>query len=173
MGNNASNYTIITVTPTMNTGVAYAAADVLFNPVEIPNAVRGGAGCSLFRSVSIFNQDDTVLDIDLIFMSVSKDLGTINDVVGSGSKWSNALAEAALICGVVRCDASDGNTDLINNQLWTMSGATGNAANHHLPLMLQANVGSTSVFVAGVLRDGTPTFTAADDIDLILHIQYK
>ena len=166
---------IIEVTPTLTIGspTAFAAADVLFNSVEIPNAVSSRGGVSRLVAITCYDQADQGVDFDLIFSKNSATFGTINDVVGSGSKWSNALAEAALICGVVRCDASDGNTDLINNQLWTMSGATGNAANHHLPLMLQANAGSTSVFVAGVLRDGTPTFTAADDIDLILHIQYK
>jgi hypothetical protein len=38
--------------------------------------------------------------------------------------------------------------------------------------MLQAASNSTSVYVAGIITDGTPTF-AADDLDLVFHIQKR
>ena len=39
------------------------------------------------------------------------------------------------------------------------------------PMLIQAASDSTSVYVSGIITDGTPTFAAADDIDIILHIE--
>lgn len=161
-------YSIVRVTPTLNNGVAYAAGDVLFNPVEIPNAVRGDGGCSKLIGITIIDQDDnTHMDIDLVFMSVSKDLGTINDVVDI----TDANVEAARILGVVKIDSSDNEVDLVASKVYTMSSATGNAAAHPLPMILEAADGSTSVYVAAITQV-TPNFDAADDLDIVLHLEH-
>ena len=39
------------------------------------------------------------------------------------------------------------------------------------PIFLQADSDSTSVYVSGIISSGTPTFAAADDIDIVLHIE--
>ena len=41
-----------------------------------------------------------------------------------------------------------------------------------LPFLLQAESASTSVYVQGIIGDGTPTYTNTDSIQLILHIAY-
>ena len=78
MGNNYSNYSIIRVTPTLDTD-QYAQGDVLFTATEIPLAVRGDAGCSKIICGWSLNQgvgsDD---DIDLYFTEANTALGTIN-----------------------------------------------------------------------------------------------
>ena len=169
MGNNLSNYDIIRVTPTVDSGTAYSAGDVLFNPTEIPNAVMGNGGCSKLIGVTIIDQDDnTHMDIDLIFMTVSKNLGTLNDVVDI----TDANLELARILGVVKIDSSDNEVDLAGSKVYTFSSASGNAAAHPLPMILEAADDSTSVYVAAISQV-TPNFAAADDLDLVFHIQKR
>ena len=171
MGNSVSPFNIIRVAPTLSTD-AYADNDVFFAATEIPAAVRGDGGCSLLHAITIINEDDVAHDNDLVFMEVQKNLGTINSAVGSGSLWTNALAKAAGVCGIVKVDWSANTTDLVNNLVYTTSyGNQAAAAPSSLPMMLQATTGSTSVYVAGVSRGGTPT-TAADDYEYAFHIQY-
>ena len=170
MGNTTSPFNIIRVSPTLSTD-AYADNDVFFAATAIPAAVRGDGGCSLLHAVTILNEDDVAHDHDLVFMEVQKNLGTINSAVGSGSLWTNALAKAAGICGILTIDWSDTGVDLVNNQVFTSTAVTGGGAGGGLPMMLQATSGSTSVYFAGVSRGGTPT-TAADDYEYAFHIQY-
>ena len=172
MGNNASNYKVIRVTPTLSTD-AYSNDDVFFAATEIPNAVLGGQGCSMLKAITILNEDDVAHDHDLVFMEVQKNLGTINDAVGSGSLWTNALAKAAGVLGVVSIDWSTNSVDMVNNLIYHQSfGNHAAAETSGLPLMLQATGGSTSVYVAGISRGGTPT-TAADDYEYAFHIQLR
>tara|TARA_R100001594_G_scaffold126983_1_gene164488 strand:+ start:5219 stop:5731 length:513 start_codon:yes stop_codon:yes gene_type:complete len=170
MGNTASNYSIIRVTPTLSTD-AYGVDDVLFTGLEIPGAVKGDGGCSMLLSAYLLDQSDTAdIDIDFYFTEESTALGTIN----ATADVSDADMEAIGFCGSIRCDAdhatSGNNIDGVRlHQLVLYDGASvGN-----LPLtLLQAKSGSTSVYCHAIVTGGTPTY-AADDLDLILHIQYK
>ena len=169
MANNLSKYAVIRVTPTLDTS-AYANDDVFFNSTEIPSAVVGNGGSSKLIGVTILNEDDVAHDIDIIFMQKSTDLGTINEAVGSNSKWTNALAKAAGVLGVVKVDWSAGTSDFVNNQVFTSSSANISGKSSTIPILLQAESNSTSVFMAAVSRGGTPT-VAADDYEIILHIE--
>tara|TARA_R110000824_G_scaffold126240_5_gene285709 strand:- start:207 stop:719 length:513 start_codon:yes stop_codon:yes gene_type:complete len=169
MGNTVSPFTIIRVSPTLDTS-AYADNDVFFNATEIPDAVRGAGGCSKLLGITILNEDDAEHDHDLVFMEVQKNLGTINSAVGSGSLWTNALAKAAGVLGVVGIDWSDGSVDLVNNLVYSTQFGQGHFDEPSC-IHLQATSGSTSVYFAGVSRAGTPT-TAADDYEYAFHIQY-
>jgi hypothetical protein len=163
-----SSKRIIRVTPTLDTS-QYADGDVFFNPTEIPRAVIEKGGCSKLVGLTILNEDDADHDIDLIFMQVSKDLGTINDAVGSNSKWTNVLAKQAKVLGIIKVDMSDSVTDLINNQVYTYNNF-GTGTGGITPILLQAESDSTSVYVAAVSRNGSPT-CAADDYEFIFHIE--
>ena len=171
MANPLSPYKVIRVTPTLDTS-AYGTDEVLFNATEIPNAVYGNGGCSRLVGVSWLNEDDVASDIYLVFMQVQSNLGTINAAVGSGSLWTNALAKAAKPLGHIKIDNSDNTVDLVNNLLYT-SGATGGPvdASIGLPMHLQAEADSTSVYVAGITVNGEPT-CAADDYEFIFYIEY-
>ena len=171
MGNTASNYTIIRVTPTLSTA-QYQDGDVLFVATEIPNAVKGNGGCSKLVAAYILDQSDIAdSDIQLIFSEGNTALGSINET----ANISDANLEALNICGYARCTSAQAQTDAdIDNarihQILPGSGAGENVS----PLMfLQAASDSTSVYVQGILASGTTPTYAADDIDLILHIQYK
>ena len=109
-------------------------------------------------------------DIDIIFMQKSTDLGTINEAVGSNSKWTNALAKQAGVLGVVRVDWSTATSDFVNNLIFTTSNGNLSGKSDYLPIMLQAEDDSNSVYMAAVSRGGTPT-VAADDYEIILHIE--
>ena len=163
---------VIRVSPTLDTS-AYADNDVFFNATEIPKAVRTKGGVSKLISINILNEDDAAHDFDLIFMQVSTNLGTINDAVGSGSLWTNALAKAAKPLGFFLVDWSDSSTDLVNNLIHTNAQGFGYTAEHvaQLPILLQAESDSTSVYVAAVSRGGTPT-TAADDYEFAFSVEY-
>ena len=173
MANSYSKFEVIRVSPTLDTSAISADNVVFFNSTAIPNAVLGKGGCSKLVGLSILNEDDVAHDFDIIFMQTSQDLGTINDVVGSNSKWTNALAKSAGVLGIIRVDWSDNNTDLINNLVFTAR--TGDAAGNGegLPMLLQAAAGSTSVYFAAVSRDGNTQSitTAADDYEFIFHIE--
>ena len=169
MANNLSKYAVITVTPTLDTS-AYADDDVFFNSTEIPNAVIGNGGASKLIGITILNCDDVAHDIDIVFMQNSTNLGTINDAVGSGSAWTNILAKAAGVLGVVKVDWSLSSIDFVNNLVFTTANANPSAKSEGLPILLQAESDSDSVYMAAVSRGGTPT-TAATDYQIMLHIE--
>ena len=160
-------YKIIRVTPTVDAGTAYGAGEVLFNPTEIPNAVREDGGCSKLIGITIIDQDDNAnMDIDLIFMTVSKNLGTLN----AAPNITDPNVELARILGIVKIDSSDNEVDLVASKVYSFASASGNAAGHTLPMILEAADDSTSVYVAAITQV-TPDFAAADDLDIVLHLE--
>ena len=156
---------IVRVTPTLSTD-AYAGGDVLFNSVAIPNAVSNRGGVSKLTGMFILNQNVTVIDATFLFSENSLTLGTIN----ATANISDADIEAGNIIGKVNLDGDQSGTAHLDNA--KLYNAAYNAAvEHSVPQLLQAAAGSTSVYVAGIITSGTPTL-AADDIDLIFHIEY-
>ena len=167
MSNSISKYSVIRVTPTLDTS-AYGDNDVLFNATEIPNAVLGNGGCSKLISVSIVSQNTTMVDMDIVFMQVTKNLGTINAAVDI----SHSNLEAAKMLGYVSLDGSNSGISLVNSILYTTAaGAEGTTQlDRSFPILLQAESNSTSIYFSAILRDQTPTY-AADDLDFVFHIE--
>ena len=58
----------------------------------------------------------------------------------------------------------------MNNLIYASSSSDVSGKSATLPIILQAEDDSNSVFMAAVSRGGTPT-TAADDYEIILHIE--
>lgn len=143
-GSNAAG-AVATLTPVLDTD-AYAANDVLFVPIEVENVFAVAGGCRALHSIVVLDGDDQGVDIDLVFMNADGELGTINSAV------SISDADAAKILGAVSLVAEDDAIDLVNSRLYTKT-AVG--------LVLEAAAGSTSLWVAGIVRSGTPTFTAS------------
>ena len=167
MSNSISKYSVIRVTPTLDTS-AYGDNEVLFNATEIPNAVLGNGGCSKLISVSIVSQNTTMVDMDIVFMQVTKNLGTINAAVDI----SDANLEAAKMLGYVSLDGSNSGISLVNSILYTTAaGAEGTTQlDRSFPILLQAESNSTSIYFSAILRDQPPTY-AADDLDFVFHIE--
>ena len=158
-------YEVIRVTPTLSTD-AYSTGDVLFNSVEIPNAVREDGGCSKLINMFVVNQNMDVIDVNFFFSENSMTLGTIN----ATANIADGDVEAGKILGTMKLDGDQTQTGGIDNAHVSMVMDAGGAGESGNPLLLQAAAGSTSVYVAGIITTGTPTL-AADDIDLILHLE--
>ena len=161
-------YEIIRVVPTLSTD-AYADDDVIFTGLEIPNAVREDGGCSQLKHMFVVDRADQG-DIDLEFHFTEKNtaFGTQN----ATADISAANIKAIGYCGYALMDganASSGN-NVDNATIHKVLSASG-AQEPHSPLtLLQAESGSTSVYVHCVTRSGTPTY-AADSLDLVFHIE--
>lgn len=169
MANNYSDYTIIRVTPTLDNGNAYATGDVAFTATEIPNAVRGNGGCSKIINCYAIDKDRDTYDLTVFFTENNTALGTINATANiSDADFSSIGFNGGY---TFQSDqAQTGQIDqlrILKSQSYSLSGESVE------PVLIQAAPGSTSVYVQGIFTDGTPTFAAADNIDIVLHIQYK
>ena len=165
----ANRRKIIRVIPTLDTS-EYTANDVLFNSTEIPNAVAHNGGCSKLVSVFVNNHKDSSCNFDIVFTEKQVNLGTRNDAVGSGSLWSETLSKGAGVCGFLETESGDNDIDLINSQLVKAHQDTDHTIGFY-PLLLQADIGSTSVYFSAIDRTGGITF-GADDLEFIFHIEY-
>ena len=157
---------IVRVTPELST-LQYGDNEVLFDATEIPNAVIRPGGCSKLIAISIVSQQTDQLDLDIVFMQVQKNLGTRNAAIDI----SDDNLEAAKVIGAVRVDGSDVAVGLSANIILTFADTHGDNMKSQLPLLLQAETNTTSVYFSAILRDTTPTY-AADDLDFIFHIEY-
>lgn len=124
---------------------AYAANDVLAVATRIDAAFNQAGGTRLLQSVVVIDEDNQGQAIDLLFFSRSVAVGTINAVVTISD------ADARAFLGHVSIVAAD-YVALANSKVATKS--TGG-------ISLRADDGSTSLWVAAVLRSGTPTYTAS------------
>tara|TARA_Y100001951_G_C11255767_1_gene249296 strand:+ start:367 stop:891 length:525 start_codon:yes stop_codon:yes gene_type:complete len=167
-----TNKQVIRVTPTLDTS-AYAIGDVFFVATEIKQAVNEKGGCCKLTNMFILDQSD-IADTDLMFIFTQGNtaLGTIN----ATANISDADMEAIGFNSMCFLDASEGATGAqIDNMRIHEAVRSITAADNRYPmgdgLLLQAAADSTSVYVQAVLvSDTTPTY-AADDIDLILHLE--
>ena len=160
---------VITVTPTIVPGspTAFGAADVFFAPTEIPGAVGFNGGCSKLIGIGMIDQADQGLDLTFLFMQVSTALGTVNDVVDI----TDSNLEAAKIQGIVTVDFSAVDVDLVASKVAYFAGGSDTAGINQLPMLLQAASGTTSLYVSAIIN-GSATMAAADDLDLLFHIEY-
>tara|TARA_X000001382_G_scaffold130917_2_gene127841 strand:+ start:7422 stop:7940 length:519 start_codon:yes stop_codon:yes gene_type:complete len=167
-GVSRSSKRIIRVTPTLDTS-AYAAGDVAFIATEIPRAVLEKGGCSKLVNAYIMDQDRDTYDLDLIFTEKNTAIGTLNATANIG----DASMEAIGLCGFCRFKsdvAFMGGIDQVSLIRWSETVADSERTSAG-PIFLQADSDSTSVYVSGIISSGTPTFAAADDIDIVLHIE--
>lgn len=136
---------VLDITPVLDAN-AYADNDVLFVPIVVPGAFREAGSTRVLQSVVVLDGDDQAIDMDLVFLNATATLGTINSAV------SISDADAAKIIGYVRLTAADDANDLINSYVYAKSG---------IGQVLKAASGQTDLYVAGIVRSGTPTFTAS------------
>tara|TARA_Y100000310_G_scaffold281071_1_gene301263 strand:- start:1422 stop:1934 length:513 start_codon:yes stop_codon:yes gene_type:complete len=152
---NKMDVELITVTPTIETS-SIDANDVLFNPIEITNAVADFGGRSLLHSICLIDQTNTDVDagvaIDLIFTQDDTALGSLDGAVDCADTVLDGILGIVSITSYV---------DMINGQI---------ATKNNIGLVLAgASSTSTSVYVGGVIREAG-TARAADAIDLRLGI---
>ena len=133
---------VITVTPTCDAS-GTNINDVLFDYVEIPNAVAVAGGSAIIHSINLLDEDDQGGLIDLVFQSDNTALGTIDAAV------SITDANARDIQGSVSM------TNYFDGIAWQMS------TKNNIGLTVKAASDSTSLYVAGVVRTDSLTYTAS------------
>jgi len=135
-----SQLNVYDVTPVLETSIL-ADNDVFFVPIEVPQVFEKGLP-RILQSVSVLDGNDQATEFDLIFSNASITLGTLN----SGVTVSDA--DAAKIIGTVSMLTTDA-VDLINSTWFQKTG---------VGIVMQGV--TRSLWVSGVVRSGTPTYTA-------------
>ena len=154
---NKMDVDVITVTPTVSTGSTDAAADLLFDSLEIENAVAVNGGSSILQSVSVFHKGAENVVFDLLFFQVTKDLGTAGAALTWGGSSETDNADAAVLLGHV---AITDWSDLVDVQIATKS---------NIGLILKAASETTSIFCAGICRGAASgDHTVATNVDIRL-----
>ena len=128
---------LIDVQPTVDTS-AYAAGDLMFNPIEISNAVAVDGGTAILQSISVANDDALVGSFDIILTSSNDAPGTLNDPVSGESGLSDANADSIL--GIVT----------ISNMVDVGGCSIGSKAN--IGLVLKAAAGIKSIYAWGIAQ---------------------
>lgn len=135
-------YDVISFTPVLDANVL-ANNEVFMASQEIPQVFTKGLPRKL-QSVVVSDGDDQNQAFDLIFSNAAITLGTINSTVTISD------ADAAKIIGTVRMVVATHGYDLINSILFTQG---------NLGIVMKGE--TASLWVAGVVRSGTPTYTAS------------
>tara|TARA_R100000808_G_C2131477_1_gene140612 strand:- start:924 stop:1511 length:588 start_codon:yes stop_codon:yes gene_type:complete len=167
-------YKVIRVTPTITEDSAYADGDSLFNATEIPNAVRSDGGTSKLLSAYVVDEDSQVAVWEMIFTQKATNFANSGMHNTADVTFDNAVASN--ICGFAVINGDTDSLDIDNFKMQqTLTGIAPPSTGHpaiSLPILLQAEEGSTSVYVQGVIFSGTPTYTNTDSLQLIFHIEY-
>jgi hypothetical protein len=133
---------VIDVVPVLDASIL-ANNDVFMVAYEIPQVFNKGVARRL-KSVVVLDTDDQNQAFDLIFSNATITLGTANAAITISD------ADAAKVVGSVRMVVATHAYDLINSTLFTQGG---------LDIIMQPV--TSSLWVSGVVRSGTPTYTAA------------
>ena len=148
---------LITVIPTVSTGSTDADADLLFDSLEIENAVSVPGGSSILQSVSVFHKGDQNVTFDLLFFQVTQDLGTAGSALTWGGSSETTNADNAVLMGHV---SISNWSDLVDVQIGTKT---------NIGLVLKAASGTTSIYCAGVCRSAASgDHAAVTNVDIRL-----
>lgn len=160
---------IIRVTPTLDNTGAYADGDVLFQMTEIPNAVKEDGGTSKILGAYVIDKDQDTFGVDLMFFEKNTtELGSLNTTANIND--DNFIANG--FCGILRMVNTVAKSGDIDGLFVYKCMSISDSSESVEPILLQANSGSTSAYVSGVINTGTPTFASADKIQLVIHIEY-
>ena len=163
------NRKIIRVTPTLDTST-YAAGDVIFNSVEIPDAVLGKGGCSKLAAAFLHSSNTDNLEFEMILTENAATFGTVN----ATANISDADLRAANILGYLGCESADDTTQYIDGseikRIYDGRSSASSATPKADPIFLQAASNSTSVYFA--VLGGSSIAYAANDLQFIFHIEY-
>lgn len=136
--------TVVSVTPVLDTAI-YAADELLFNTTAIASAAFQAGGVVRLESILLLDEDDQGIAMDLLFLDAATSLGTFNAAFGA----SDTLARG--IVGRVNIATGD----------YVDCGGFRVAQKSGLNLMLECAAATSSLYVAGITRGGTPTYTAS------------
>lgn len=135
---------VVSVAPTLDTS-AYTGDDLLFNATEIAAAGFHAGGHVRLESILLLDEDDAGIAIDLLFLDAATSLGTVNAAFAA----SDTLARG--IVGRVNIATGD----------YVDCGGFRVAQKANLGMVMKCGAATSSLYVAGVTRGGTPTYTAS------------
>ena len=135
---------VIDATPVLDTS-QYTSGDVLFVAQEVKDFFPDLQSAVNLMSIVALDGDDQAQVFDIVFSNANITLGTINSAI------SISDADCAKIIGYVVFASGDKN-DTINSNLWVKS---------NINQIMKSSGLTTSVWISGVCRGGTPTYTAS------------
>ena len=160
-------YEVIRLNPAVETA-EYANGDVVFTALEIPNAVREDGGCSKLISAFVVAEGSNHPIGYLVFTEKTVVLGSVN----ATADVSHANFIGANPLGLTYTeDVIDSDAAIDNLTFGQFFGAGTGHEEFNLPILLQADSGSTSVFVGMIKDQEAITFAQTDSLQVILHIE--
>lgn len=145
---------VLTFTPVVDTAI-YASGDVMFIAQELSGVMNDTGGTANLISAVVLDKDNEKVTFDLLFFdsNPANTLGAIN------AAYALNDADFAKLMGRI----SVLNADYIS------SGTNSAEATYkNIQLLLKSAARSKSLWLVGVIRAGTPTFTAATDVKIQL-----
>lgn len=133
---------VLDLTPVLDTSI-YADNDVAFVPIELTGVSDVQGGVVKLVSAVCFDGDDQGTEIEVFLTTNSGSVGTINGALNP----TDAIADD--IVGRVHFVTFN---DLINSMQCVLTGQD---------QIIQLAAGATSLYAFGVVRSGTPTYTAS------------
>lgn len=138
-----ARFKTFTVTPVMDTAI-YANNDVAFVPIKVPDFWDAPLTANLLTSVCVLDKAVQSVAIDLLFLRSNVTLGTIN------SAASISDTDAEQIAGMQSILAADYKSHV--NSSFACVG--------NIWKTLLAGSASPDLWLAGMIRSGTPTYAA-------------
>lgn len=148
-----ANVKIALTNLTVNTG-AYSAGDSLLGaPAQFAYVDRGGESVSgaILEAITIVDVDEEAAELTLLFFSDTPTTQTINDAYAANA------ADLNLLLGIVEIETAD-FSDIGGEDVATVTGID-------LPIKTAAG----TLYMHAITR-GTPTWTAATDVTVILNL---
>lgn len=166
----ANNRKVIRVIPTLETS-EYAAGDVYFNSVAIPNAVLEEGGCSKLIAAYVVSNITSNFLFELVFTENAATFGTVN----ATANISDSDLRAAKVLSTWASESVDDSTSYLDNsdirRIFDTRPENGANTGNIMPTLIQATAGSTDVYFAA-LGGTTVTFGSTTDLEFIFHIEY-
>lgn len=133
---------VLDFTPTLDTSI-YADNDVLFISTVLTGVSDMEGGVVKLVSAVCFDGDDQGTEVEVFFTTNSTTPGTINGALSAADTVFDDIVGRAMFTTF---------NDLINSQNCILTGQD---------QILKCASGSKDLYVFGVVRSGTPTYTAA------------
>ncbi len=150
---------VISVTPVVSSGTAYAAGDAVGGLLSFANAVRVAAGSGVIRSLVLADKGKQSADLDLLLFDANPGGTTVTDNAGL------TVADADLITclGVIPIPA-EAYVDLADNSV---------ASVRDIGLGFKLPSGTTlyGILVARGTPSGKPAYTSTSDVVVRLEIE--
>lgn len=139
---NSGSGFVVDFAPTLDTNI-YANNDVLFISTTLGNVADQEGGYVKLVSAVLFDGDDQGTDVDVYFTTNSTTPGTINAALSAADTVFDDIVGAISFTSF---------NDLINSQNSVLSG---------INQVMKCAAGTQALYAFGVVRSGTPTYTAA------------